>query len=580
MTDATIPSRMLRWHFYGNGLQGLELEEVPVPEYGPNELLVRQDACGLCFSDTKVVALGKNHPRLARRDLRQNPVTLGHEVSCTVVGVGEDLRHRFKRGERFIVQADVFYQGVSMAYGYAISGGLAEYSVIPKEMIDGDEGCYLLPIRSDDGYVETALVEPWACVVAAYNQTHRTGIKAGGNLLVVGTGEGSTLDYDFSDIFSPECHPAKMWVVGDQGRSDKILGVYARGLGIEFKEIFGEATEWGTIKEFETRDHGFDDIWVLGPEDPEILEKIACTLADDGILNLVSHLPIRTKVPIDIGRVHYNGHRYVGTTGKRIIDGYQESRTAELIPGGITWFIGAGGPMGQMHVQRAVLHPRPPRRIVATDIDAERLQSVADRFACEARARGVELVTLNPKAMESDAFEGELRRLSEDRGFDDIVSLVPAPALIEHAADLLAEGGWFNIFAGVARGTVAPLDMNAIVQRGVRFIGSSGSSIADMRQTLEKVETDELSTNASLAAIGGMRAAREGIAAVQEGRFPGKTLIFPLIPDLPLMPLHELKDRYPTVYAKLKDGQFWTNEAEEELLRVVGADAETPLAMG
>src|SRR5205807_1895333 len=151
------------------------------------------------------------------------------------------------------------------------------------------------------------------------------------------------------------------------------------------------------------------------------------------------------------------------TSGKRIADGYLESRTAELVPGGVAWFIGAGGPMGQMHVQRAVLHARPPKRIVATDIDAERLQSLADRFAAEARARGVELVTLNPKEMAAGAFDAELRRLSDDRGFDDILSLVPVPALIEHAADLLAEEGWLNIFAGVARGTMAQLDVNLVV---------------------------------------------------------------------------------------------------------------------
>mgnify|MGYP003521212490 CR=1 FL=1 len=69
--------------------------------------------------------------------------------------------------------------------GYVLSGGLAEYSIIPKEMIFGDEGCYLLPIQPDAGYAETALVEPWACVVAAYNQGHRDGMKPGGNLLVI-----------------------------------------------------------------------------------------------------------------------------------------------------------------------------------------------------------------------------------------------------------------------------------------------------------------------------------------------------------------------------------------------------------
>jgi acetyltransferase-like isoleucine patch superfamily enzyme len=104
--------------------------------------------------------------------------------------------------------------------------------------------------------------------------------------------------------------------------------------------------------------------------------------------------------------------------------------------------------MGQMHVQRAVQSPNPPKLIVATDIDAERLQSVADRFGADAISRGVDLVILNPKTMDSAAFDAELRRLTNGRGYDDIVSLVPVAALIEHADAFLADGGWFNIFAG------------------------------------------------------------------------------------------------------------------------------------
>jgi len=111
--------------------------------------------------------------------------------------------------------------------------------------------------------------------------------------------------------------------------------------------------------------------------------------------------------------------------------------------------------------------------------------------------------------------------------------------------------------------------VNAIIRKRVRFLGSSGSSLADMRETLRRVESDELSTNASLAAIGGMSAAKEGLQAVKEGWFPGKTLIFPKIHDLPLTPLAELKEKYPSVFAKLKDGQFWTQESEEELLRLL-----------
>src|SRR5689334_13898671 len=174
-----LPTKMLRWHLYGAGLENMgregQAEEVAAPTFGPEELLVRQDACGLCFSDTKVIGLGPEHPRMTGRNLALDPVTLGHEVSCTVVGVGEKLQGRFQIGDRFVIQADVFYQGTSMAYGYVIPGGLAEYSVIPKAIIEGDEGCYLLPIRPDTGYVESALTEPWACVVSAYAQSHRAG---------------------------------------------------------------------------------------------------------------------------------------------------------------------------------------------------------------------------------------------------------------------------------------------------------------------------------------------------------------------------------------------------------------------
>lgn len=47
-------------------------------------MLVRHDACGLCFSDVKVIRAVERRPRIYR-DMQ--PVVLGHEVSLTVVGV-------------------------------------------------------------------------------------------------------------------------------------------------------------------------------------------------------------------------------------------------------------------------------------------------------------------------------------------------------------------------------------------------------------------------------------------------------------------------------------------------------------
>ncbi|NLH99434.1 MAG: zinc-binding dehydrogenase [Chthonomonadales bacterium] len=549
-----IPERMLKWHLYGEGLDNLKLEEVPVPEIGPDELLVRQDANGLCFSDTKVIALGNNHPRMQGRDLSTDPATLGHEVAITVVKVGEQRRGQFNVGDRFIVQADVFYKGVSMAYGYAISGGLAPYSVIPTPMIDGDEGCYLLPVDKNTGYAETALVEPWACVVGAYNQSHRTGPAPDGTMLIL-AGAGA----DDVQLDGVTARSGTVVVMGPEGPAVAQRIANARtadtdDVAATVRQQFGDAK--------------LDDILVLGHVAPEMVESAAAHLADRGVVVFCGTVEMPRKLTLDIGRIHYNWHHYLGTTDNDPLSAYREPRGADLKPGGIAWFIGAGGPMGQMHVQRAVMHRNPPSVVVGTDIDGERLGTLVERFSETAKRRGVQLIAINPREMNPEAFDARLRELTGGRGFDDIVSLVPVPALIEHATGFLADGAWFNVFAGVARGTMAALDVNDIRRRGVRYIGSSGSSIADMKQTLAMVESGELSTNASLAAIGGMRAAREGLAGVRDGRFPGKTLVFPLIQDMPLMALPELQNTYPTVYAKLDGGKFWTREAEDELLRL------------
>lgn len=61
------------------GPNTLELREVPIPEPGPTELLVRVGAVGICHSDLYVLELEFPLP---------NPLTMGHEVAGTVAAVG------------------------------------------------------------------------------------------------------------------------------------------------------------------------------------------------------------------------------------------------------------------------------------------------------------------------------------------------------------------------------------------------------------------------------------------------------------------------------------------------------------
>ena len=547
------------WPLYGAGLENLGQDgkpiEVPMPTYGANELLVRHDACGLCFSDIKVIRLGQDHPRIYR-DMQKEPVVLGHEVVMTVVGVGEKLKGQYQPGDRFILQADIFVDGVGYAYGYEIQGGLSQYNVIDQRVLNGDHGNYLIPIRNKTGYAEAALVEPWACVIAAYYLTYRTQIKEGGTAWFIGPDEG---DFSLSSGFSADQHPARIKLTNMDGAFGDWLREKAKTLGVEVIEI-DQIPDLDGEPPIEDQ---CDDIIQLAPT-AELIEKVSPFITYHGILAFSTRQPFARKANLDIGRVHYNRWLFLGGSEMDIASIYAKSpANSALKKGGKTLFVGAGGPMGRMHVQHAIESDNHPALIVCSDVSTLRLDDLEQTFGDEARAKGITWVCVNP--MEKEAYDKTMQPYLAD-GFDDIVMLAPIPAVIAGSAPMLADGGVMNVFAGVARGTTAEIDLNDMATRGTHIIGHSASVIEDMLTMLNQVESGKLSTNRSVAAIGSLSAARDGMQALIDATYPGKVVIFPNIKELPLTSLADLKDVLPDVYDKLGRGETWTKEAEAALL--------------
>ncbi|MGC9395477.1 MAG: alcohol dehydrogenase catalytic domain-containing protein [Anaerolineae bacterium] len=576
--DAPLPATNRLWPLYGAGFENFGVNrkpiEVPMPTYGPDELLVRHDACGHCFSDIKVIRAGQNHPRI-HRNMREKPVVLGHEVSITVVGVGEALRDQYQLGDRFIVQADIFYKGENCSYGYEIDGGLSEYTIIDQRVLNGDHGNYLIPIQeADTGYAEAALTEPWACVIAAYQLRYRTAPRNGGTMWIIGTDRAKGM-YTFSRGFDEAAHPAKLLLTNVPAPFATWLKERAAQLGIEVEDV-PELPDPATV---ETDDapvspaadsgdtgRGVEDIILLGA-DADLIEQASPNLASYGIMVLMDDAALARKVKVDVGRIHYNRWLYVGSTGTDIAKAYSDTPArSTLKPGGRAWFVGAGGPMGRMHVQAAIQAENGPATIVCTDISDERLDDLCTSFSTEAKSKGVEFICLNPLNKETYAAAMAPFKVS---GFDDIIVLAPVTPVIADAATYLAPKGVMNIFAGVPRGKYADIDLSDAYLKQARVIGHSASTIENMRFMLDQAETGQLSPNRSVAAVGSLEAAYDGLKAVDETRFPGKIVIYPHIKPLPLTALADLKDALPTVYAKLKDGREWTTEAETELLRVM-----------
>lgn len=551
--NAPLPDHYKLWPLYGAGFENLGHDgaplDVPLPCLGPDELLVRHDAVGICFSDIKVIRSGHDHPRI-HHDMRQTPVVLGHEVTLTIVGVGVNLRDQYAIGDRFIVQADIYLNGVSYAYGYEIQGGFSQFSVVDQRVLHGDDGNYLVPVRPTTGYAEAALNEPWACVEASYTVSYRTTWRPGGTVWLVGDGEGADLGRAVG------WRPARVYLDVSSSRLAALVRTWAQGLGIEV--MAGPPPDTMAV----------DDLVVFSAS-PELIERTFGRLAKGGVFNVVTSTPVARRVQLDIGRLHYDNLAVIGTAGADLSAAYTPIRT-ELKPGGQLWVLGAGGPMGHMHVQRALKIAGRPAKLVATNLYLTRLQAVADKFGAAAADAGAELVCLSQESFGTSAALGEqLRVETGGRGFDDIAVMAPSARAVADALDHLADHGVMNVFAGLPRGTLSHFDVNAIARRGVRFTGTSGSSIDDLRRMRDLTESQALSPNKSVAAVAGLEGVPEGLRAVADGRFPGKVVIFPnLSRPLSLTPLEELSAVLPTVAAKLDAGD-WTVAAEEELLRLL-----------
>ena len=563
MPICAIPDTMLAWPLYGAGIENFGVDGRPArwttPRPAPDQILIRSDAVGLCYSDVKVIRQGSAHPRLYNRDLSCHPVVQGHEVTMTVAEVGEAWRDRFEPGQRLVLQADIYYRGKNLAYGYVFVGGLAQYNLLGPAALDGDEGCYAIAVPEGMGYAEVALTEPWACVEAAYVPRRRLQVKKDGVLWLLGH-PGLEREYQLGDTLC--CGLPRKIVATNLPRSllDQFtwppVEVY-EGVGPEAFVDFAAAHAPG----------GFDDVIVLNPS-ADTLDALPPALATGAVVNLVGERPLGRPVRVDAGRVHYDYVVYVGSRGPDLSASYGEARNrAEIKRGGSAWIIGGGGPMGRMHLQRLIEMDGGPRRIVVSESNAIRNPELLADFGPLAQERGIELTVLNPRQMGEVAHGAAVTAARRSRGFDDIIVIVASVPAIEEAMPQLAPDGMLQIFGGLARGTIAQLDLSNVYLGAAQITGSAGSTIHDQVSVLSKVHCGQLSTAAAVAAIGGIDAARDGMQGLMDGRFPGKMVIYPQVESFPLTALEDLKSIAPDVHDLLGPRGAWTREAEAEFLR-------------
>ena len=159
----------------------VQVEEMPVPEIGAGELLVRVEACGICGSDVM---------DWYRRD--RAPLVLGHEIGGQVVAAGKGVA-AYREGERITaahhVPCNTCYYCLRGNHTVCDllrqtnfdPGGLAEY--LRLSAVHVERGVFRLPEAVS--YEEAAFVEPLACVVRGQRLAN---MRPGSSVLVIGSG--------------------------------------------------------------------------------------------------------------------------------------------------------------------------------------------------------------------------------------------------------------------------------------------------------------------------------------------------------------------------------------------------------
>ena len=161
-----------------------ELREVPVPEIGPDDVLVRVEYTGICGSDPHI-----HHNKV---NYKINvPVILGHEFSGVIEEAGRNVKD-FKVGERVTAETHADYCGKCLlcrtnnyhlcrerkGYGFHVDGAFAKYVKVPTRIL------HRLP--ENVTLREAALTEPFC--VAYSSLVKHSNIKPGDLVVIIGPG--------------------------------------------------------------------------------------------------------------------------------------------------------------------------------------------------------------------------------------------------------------------------------------------------------------------------------------------------------------------------------------------------------
>jgi L-iditol 2-dehydrogenase len=170
-----------------SGVGHVELSDVPVPKIGPNDVLMKVYAAGICGSDLLIQE---------DRHFYRAPVTQGHEFAGIAYEVGQNVT-RVQEGDKFVADIEV---GGGDWLGVTVDGALAPYMRVPEHVV----------YRVDDhvSLDNACLAEP---IVAVHHLIQeRAQVKVGDDVVVVGPGPMGVMAVQYAKL----CGARRVILVG------------------------------------------------------------------------------------------------------------------------------------------------------------------------------------------------------------------------------------------------------------------------------------------------------------------------------------------------------------------------------
>lgn len=303
---------MKRWQLSAFGLANLELVQVPVPQPGLREVLVRVSAVSLNYRD-KLVVEGKLLP-----DAPAMPFTPASDMVGEIVAIGSDVS-RFRGGERVIgnfwtqwIDAapprEMVRHGLSL--GGPLPGVLAEYVLLSEEV------AVAAPLSLTD---EEASTVPVAGLTAWFALVETGAVQAGDTVLVQGTGGVALFGLKIAQAIGAR-------VIATSRSAEKLKRV--RALGASAVIDSRENPDWSQAAMALTDGRGVDHVLELIGGDN--LRHSAAALASGGRIAQIGFMQgaeiILPTVPMMLKRAVIQGitvgHRRALEDFSRAIDAY------------------------------------------------------------------------------------------------------------------------------------------------------------------------------------------------------------------------------------------------------------------